>query len=197
MGASSKLLKTLPSFEEMSAIMTDLRSQGEKAAVLLGASYLDQCLEKLLVASFRPLSKKEHNGFFEGNGILASYSAKVQLCWAMSLIEPETRDALALIGQIRNVFAHTLHTITFENELIAEDCKKLAVTPFLVIKMSLDDPESYRDILTTKGNAFDIYAKACEALYTGLLGAILVQLGSTDHTGGSVQWLKGVDLGLD
>jgi hypothetical protein len=198
MVASYKLLDTLPTFAEMSETMSDLKSHGEKAAVLLGAAYLEQCLEQLLVAAFKPLTEAEHNGLFAypSGGFLKDYSAKVRLCYAMGLIEPETRDALKLIGQIRNVFAHTLHKIGFDHELVVADCQKLIDTPFFVIKMSLDEPEFFKELLrTTSGKAFDIYTRACEALYAGLLGAILIQLGDKDHSGGLVPWLKGVDLG--
>jgi hypothetical protein len=64
---------------------------------------------------------------FDGgqNAILGTLSAKIRVAYATRLLEqPVYRDLLRL-AEIRNVFAHSLHRVTFEHDLVVHDCNKL------------------------------------------------------------------------
>ena len=62
-----------------------------------------------------------------GGGILCTFSAKIRIAYAMKLIHKKVYEALILINEIRNVFAHSLHKIDFNHELITKDCRKLGM----------------------------------------------------------------------
>lgn len=125
--ASKRLLKQLPSDEAMEDIILRLSENTDQALAVTGAAYLDHVLQLLLQAFFRNLNSEENTRMFDGaaGGILGSFAAKIRIAYAASLVAPQTYRDLLLLNDIRNVFAHTLHEIDFENELVAEDCAKL------------------------------------------------------------------------
>ena len=125
--SSKKLLKELPTDKAMMDTLIGLMDASDQGVALTGAAYLDHVLQVLLTAYFRVLTTEERSRMFDGsaNGILGATTAKIRLAYAMSLLGPlEYRDLL-LINDIRNVFAHTLHHISFANELVADDCATL------------------------------------------------------------------------
>jgi len=58
--ASKKLLKELPTKEQMARILDALSEDTDQAIALTGASYVAHSLEVLLMARFRPLTNAEH-----------------------------------------------------------------------------------------------------------------------------------------
>jgi hypothetical protein len=125
--SSRKLLKELPSQEKMDEIMSDLKAFGPQATAIMGAAYLDHALELMLRASFRKLEDNPDRRIFDGNagGFLATLSAKTHVAYATKLLDSKVFEALVLINAIRNTFAHSLHVVDFDHELVAEDCQKL------------------------------------------------------------------------
>jgi hypothetical protein len=158
--ASRKLLKDLPSEEEMAEIVSDLKSHGPQATAVMGAAYLEHVLEVYLRTVFKPLSKNDDTRMFDGaaGGILGGFSNKIRIAYAMGLIHENPYKTLLLINDIRNVFAHSLHKIDFENDLLAEDCERLA---------SFSDPLARAvGIAPFSGEPpIEIYSKMVQQLY--------------------------------
>ena len=127
--ASKKLLKELPPKETMDEIISDLMALGPQATAIIGAAYLEHSLELLLRTSFRALSKGDDRRMFDGaaRGILGTFSAKIRIAYATKLIHKKVYEALLLINEIRNVFAHSLHKVDFGHELIKKDCRQLGM----------------------------------------------------------------------
>ena len=127
--ASKKLLKELPSEDDMRATLYGLLAESDQAVALLGAAYLDHALQVLFTAKFRLLLSDERQRLFNGaaSGILGFMSAKIIMASALEMIGPDTYHDLTLINDIRNVFAHSLHGVSFETPLIARDCAKLKI----------------------------------------------------------------------
>jgi len=158
--SSRKLLKELPSEEKMSEIMVDLTAHGPQATVIMGAAYLEHALELLLRAKFIVLTKADDRRIFDGasGGILGSFSAKIRIAYAMQLLHENPYKALLIINDIRNVFAHSLHKVDFDHELVRKDCISLKkISPALtfsagVTRSLLDDPQ-------------EIYSKIVQMLY--------------------------------
>jgi DNA-binding MltR family transcriptional regulator len=103
-----------------------LLQDNDQAAALVGAAYLDQALTSLLLTKFRPLSREEDDRFFDATtGILSSMSAKARLAYALEFFDKKEFSDALLITQIRNVFAHTLHRVSFSTPEIKQDCEAL------------------------------------------------------------------------
>jgi hypothetical protein len=126
--ASKKLLKELPTEQEMRDILTNLRSHGAAATALLSAAYLEHTLEAIFRAFFRNLNSEDDTRMFDGaaGGILGTFAAKIRVAYAMRTIDKNMYDDLLLINDIRNVFGHSLHRVTFDHELVAVDCGKFS-----------------------------------------------------------------------
>jgi hypothetical protein len=124
-----KLLDSLPSSEEAGEIIWNLAKRDHYALAMLGASYLNSAIERLLMAHFVPLSPDDQRRMFDGaaNGILGTLSNKIRVAYAIDLLEDDEYGDLIIINDIRNVFAHSLHEINFANNNITDDCNKLCV----------------------------------------------------------------------
>src|SRR5690348_6427514 len=115
--ASKQLLKELPTQQEMYQILVDLKAHGDAATAILGAAYLEYAMEAIFKAYFRTLNSRENARMFDGaaNGILGTFAAKIRVAYAMRMINPDTHHDLLLINDIRNVFGHSLHKLTFDH----------------------------------------------------------------------------------
>ena len=78
---SRRLLRDLPTAEEMDAIVSDLRSHGDQSMVMLGLTYLEHALEQFLRAIFKPLTTQEYNRLFDGSrhAVLGTFSSKIYI----------------------------------------------------------------------------------------------------------------------
>jgi DNA-binding MltR family transcriptional regulator len=65
------------------------------------------------------LSKEEGDRLFVGSAPLSSFSAKIQVAYAIGLIGPKATHDLDRIREIRNAFAHAKVSITFDTDAVA------------------------------------------------------------------------------
>ena len=124
MVASNKLLKDIPSEDEMFEIMHNLGTQSHQTIAIMSGAYIDNALEKVLTAKFRPLNREDQGRLFRAtrDGFLTGTDAKIRIAYAISLIGKFTYTDLLLINAIRNVFAHSMHSVSFTDPLIVKDC---------------------------------------------------------------------------
>lgn len=156
--ASRRLLKELPTEAEIAKRLISLRRYGHQATAIMGASYLENALEFLLRKIFRDLHREDDDRLFDGaqGGILGSFSAKIRLTYAVKRIHENPYKALLLINDIRNVFAHSLHRVSFNSDEVKKDCQSLyAISSELSSAASLHDGDA----------AIDIYAGIIRTLY--------------------------------
>jgi DNA-binding MltR family transcriptional regulator len=156
-----KLLKTLPSEDEMLDSLNALRSAPDHALAITAAAHLDYVLE-LLIRNHIPveLTKEEDRRIFDGasDGILGTASAKIRVAYAFNILPGRAYEDMLLVNAIRNAFAHSLHNITFDNELVVSDCRKLSLL------------ERRRDMYPDplKINAREVYYNTILDLYMGI-----------------------------
>lgn len=126
---SKKLLRELPSEDEMVDILFKLTKAPDHAVAITMAAYLDYALTILIQNQFRELERDDHTRMWDGaaGGLLGGMASKIRLGYALRLYEEPTYGDMLLINHIRNAFAHTLHSIDFANEEIRADCKKLSL----------------------------------------------------------------------
>jgi DNA-binding MltR family transcriptional regulator len=109
---------------------------------IVGASMVEDRLRWLIETKFIDgLSGTKKERLFTGLGPLSSFSAKVEIAFALGLLKPELREQLQLIGQIRNRFAHNFRRVRFSDPQIAPLCDKLREFD----KESLSLPRELRD----------------------------------------------------
>lgn len=126
--ASKKLLREHPTQKEMLRVIAELGQGPDQALAVTGLAYLENIAEQVLRAKFIALNGEEDARIFDASagGILGSMSAKLRIIYALGLLPQQTYADLLLMNQIRNVFAHSLHQVTFSNPEITQDCGRLS-----------------------------------------------------------------------
>jgi DNA-binding MltR family transcriptional regulator len=98
--------------------------QADRGTALVAAAWLDDALATLLRSQFRE-DKSTADEIFRADGPLGSFSARIDTCYLLSLLEPMARRDLDLIRMIRNEFAHTRSKVTFASSQIKNRCNEL------------------------------------------------------------------------
>jgi hypothetical protein len=145
--SSKKLLKELPSEEEMRDILSDLSKLPDHNIALVGTAYLDHALELMLKAFFLDLSKEDEARLFDGaqGGYLGTMAAKIRLTYALGFFPEDVYADFLLINDIRNVFAHSLHRVSFDHELVKADCKKISAKAKSRRTLGIPEPTSAKE----------------------------------------------------
>ena len=108
-----------PTLQDLERAMEEIQNDHPRSAAIVGATYLDDVTRLAILTKLVDLSKDETDRLFVGFAPLSSFSAKIQMAYAMGLIGKKTRHDLKTIRDIRNVFAHASVSVTFETEAVA------------------------------------------------------------------------------
>jgi hypothetical protein len=120
--------RQLPDAEELERYVDQIKSMGDREAVLALAALLDTCLETCGSWCFVALSKDAFEEIFRDRGApLSSFSARIILAEALGVVPSRIRVQLDSIRRIRNVFAHTVRSLDFTNPSLAAEAMKLDV----------------------------------------------------------------------
>lgn len=103
----------------------ELFKSPDVALVLIEAAALEHVLRLRIRDLMMPLSKKLNERLFEGYGPLSSFSAKVDVAFALKVISEEAYRELTLVRKIRNELAHSFEDISFRHPDVIPLCKQL------------------------------------------------------------------------
>lgn len=90
------------------AFVNEFKNESDRAAVVLGASKLDQLLGMLLERFLLPCTNGT-DSLFANNGPLGTFSSKIDICFRLGLINAEFSKSIHLVRRIRNSFAHEVY----------------------------------------------------------------------------------------
>jgi mannitol operon repressor len=106
----------------------EFQQETPRAAVIVGASFLDAHLRKL-IANFLIADKKEIDEFLGSDGNaerpLSTFSARIRGAYCLGLISKDEYHDLNIVRKIRNKFAHRLHDLSFDDQEIVSWCQAL------------------------------------------------------------------------
>jgi DNA-binding MltR family transcriptional regulator len=103
---------------ESGAIARSLMKESDRGCVIFSASLLAQALEVLLRAAFvsgRPDVAKVVDPLFRAYAPLSTYSARIDVAFALGLVGEDIYGQLHLIRRMRNDFAHEVGDIDFDD----------------------------------------------------------------------------------
>lgn len=103
-----------------SALMTELTTDSDRAAVILGAAEIEARLQFLLIAVLRTNSDLRKD-LFNFNGALGSLSARIKMCYAMRVIDRQLYKCLEDYRSLRNDIVHNGKDVNLDSEIIRED----------------------------------------------------------------------------
>ncbi|MEO6808839.1 MAG: transcriptional regulator, partial [Isosphaeraceae bacterium] len=84
--------------------------ESERGAALIAAAFLDDALLELLRAVLvdepEIVTRLVGDETGSNNAPLSTFATRINLCYCLGLLDPDTQHDLKLIGRIRNKFAH-------------------------------------------------------------------------------------------
>ena len=134
------LSKEMPNAEELYDIVSSIDATDARACVLVLAALVDGLLEKAIRINFVDLDDAKFNGIFrDTTAPLQSFSAKIILAHALGIVDDQFKSQLDKFRAIRNVFAHAVKLVDFDDPVVAAECNKL--NPQLLMRDEYE-PES-------------------------------------------------------
>jgi hypothetical protein len=116
-----------PKFEEVVAFRGTLTPESDRGCALIAAAYIDSQLKELLEGYF--VDDKDCVMELLGKSKpLGSFSARIDICYAMGLLPAEVYRDLHLIRKIRNDFGHNPQPISFSEPAISSRGSELVGT---------------------------------------------------------------------
>ena len=112
-------------FSNLAEGLIALTRQSHAGFVLSSVAMLEHDLQRCLLAQMRPLSSAVRKRLFDSYGPLSTFSAKIDLAFAFSIIGPESYDEFSKIKKIRNSFAHSKDLLCLDQEPILSLFRKL------------------------------------------------------------------------
>ncbi|WP_422373297.1 MltR family transcriptional regulator [Hoeflea sp.] len=99
----------------------------DRAAAIIVSTHLEDDLKEFILSKMVPLTQSEIGEIFIGDSPISTFSAKINLAYALGLIGKQARHDLSLIRHIRNTFAHSRKPISFATNEVADTCKHLTL----------------------------------------------------------------------
>ncbi len=84
--------------------------------VVTAAAILDQALEEAIKTKLPTLGKKLSKKIFEDFGALSSFSAKIDIAYALDILSEPIYVELQKIRKIRNTFSHSRKILSLDTE---------------------------------------------------------------------------------
>jgi mannitol operon repressor len=132
--------KQAPSIvDDLVGFQLEFSTQGEsiedRSSVILGAALLEEHLQRL-ISGFLVDDSRMMSGLFDFNGPFGTFGNKIKVAYSLGLISKDEFCNLEIIREIRNVFAHQLHDVSFMDEWVMNKLQNLNI-PKIVAP---DDP---------------------------------------------------------
>jgi len=102
-----------------------LALNAETTVVITSVSRLEDWVKAAIKAKTRDLSSKLEERLFSGYGPLNSFSGKIDVAYAFSIIEMDIYNDLRALKDIRNTFAHSMDNLHLNSPAIAPMLRRL------------------------------------------------------------------------
>jgi hypothetical protein len=103
------------SLERVKVLMEEVGRQTHAGAAMLVAAALDRVLEDALTTRMIQLNREMRDKLFGDYGTLRDFSAKIDIAFALGLVDRQNYKLLTAIRKCRNLFAHSKDVLSFES----------------------------------------------------------------------------------
>lgn len=110
--------------EITAAMDAEFHHDSDRVIAVVGAAYLDDCVESLLRAALRD-DFDAVDGLVGQFGPLGSNGARARLAYCLGLVSRDHYDDLRRVADIRNKFAHNYRLRTLDASPVRELCAQL------------------------------------------------------------------------
>ena len=102
-----------------------LTPETDRGCALMAAEYLSDQLAELLKAHFVDDAKVCDSVFEGANGVLGTFSSRIDFVYLLGYVGAVARRELHLIRRIRNEFAHEYKPLAFTAQAVESRCREL------------------------------------------------------------------------
>ena len=110
--------------EDLAKFVEELKRETDRGLPLVGAALVDEKLLETLQAFFCN-EKSSEKLLNDGSAPLGTFSSRIELCFALGLIDEFEYREISLLRKVRNAFAHAKHGTSFQTEKIKGFCSTL------------------------------------------------------------------------
>lgn len=109
----------------MTIIDHSVESRADSEVAIIGAAYVEYGLEKAITLHLSPrLVESDITRVFKGDherpGALSDFADKIEVAYALGIIEQTVRDDLHTIRIIRNSFAHSMFRLSMQSTEVSD-----------------------------------------------------------------------------
>jgi hypothetical protein len=135
-----------PATVDLNAVYREVAGVSERAGAIVIVAFIEDSLEKAILSRLRPLGKTESLKLTEGaQAPLNTLYAKIQFGYSLYIFGAAARDDLLILKDIRNRFAHRIHTQDFADKEVVKLCKKLHFTSYCASVSNVPENSEARD----------------------------------------------------
>lgn len=110
--------------EDLASFVDELRKETDRGLSLVGAALIDDKLQET-IQSFCVENRSVRRLLTDGNAPLGTFSSRIEVCYALGLIDEFEYQEIGLIRKVRNEFAHAKHGTNFQSSKIIGLCSSL------------------------------------------------------------------------
>ena len=95
-----------------------IHDENDRGAIILSGSMVEEFLELSLIGKMEVLQNDgaARTAMFGYNGVAGTFSSKIALAYALSIIDKRTQNEINIIREMRNTCAHSPNTVTLTDE---------------------------------------------------------------------------------
>ncbi len=110
---------------DIDASVADLHNESDRGAIILASTSIEDMLEYEIFKRLPGLFKDDamRRKIFESDGLLASFSKKIEMAYALGIIDGDYKKKIDLIREIRNACAHSRKPLAMDKEVLQEPCR--------------------------------------------------------------------------
>jgi hypothetical protein len=110
---------------DLSDVIQRLSQQADSSYAMMLGSHLEDWLRGALLAHMQGISNTLKEDIFSGYGPLSSFSAKIDVAYALGIVPQSLHQDMKAIKGIRNKFAHARTALHFNSPELAPDMQRL------------------------------------------------------------------------
>ena len=140
-------------YEDLEDYLEIFQDETDRACAVLGAAQLDYLLAKAIEKYLPRGHELSDELLFKPEAPLGTFSSRISMAYALSIISKETKEYLNTIRRIRNDFAHRMEIHSFdEDQSIVDRCKNLQIA----IDRAKSYPEPHKSDLQRPRKLFEL-----------------------------------------
>ncbi len=155
--------------KESERIFAEIEGANDRTAAILGATFVQSSLREALKSAIVNDDDDTIRHLMGRDGPLATFFSMIHLGYALNLMPRAIVPELEIVRRIRNVFAHSILPIDFQNPEIKKEVRKLRLAHPKRVK----ELAAISDTLYAGSDERRIYLVTCFYLASNLLAEML------------------------